>query len=47
VLAQADRIRRELGLGILELAFVAPNPAKARRSLELFGTEVLPRLREL
>jgi alkanesulfonate monooxygenase SsuD/methylene tetrahydromethanopterin reductase-like flavin-dependent oxidoreductase (luciferase family) len=47
VLAQADRVRRELGVGILELAFVAPSPAKARRSLELFGTEVLPRLREL
>jgi hypothetical protein len=46
VLAQADRVRRELGVGILELAFVAPDPANARRSLELFGTEVLLRMRE-
>ncbi|HEY4825945.1 MAG TPA: LLM class flavin-dependent oxidoreductase [Solirubrobacteraceae bacterium] len=47
VLGQADRIRRELGVGILELIFIAPGPDKARRSLELFGTEVLPRMREL
>ena len=47
VLAQADRIRRELGVGILELIFAAPSPDKARRSLELFGASVLPRMREL
>jgi hypothetical protein len=47
VLAQADRIRRELGVGILELIFAAPSPGKARRSLELFGASVLPRMREL
>jgi alkanesulfonate monooxygenase SsuD/methylene tetrahydromethanopterin reductase-like flavin-dependent oxidoreductase (luciferase family) len=47
VLAQVDRLRRELGIGIVELAFVAPGPDLVRRSLELFGTEVLPRMREL
>jgi alkanesulfonate monooxygenase SsuD/methylene tetrahydromethanopterin reductase-like flavin-dependent oxidoreductase (luciferase family) len=47
VLAQADRVRRELGVGILELIFAAPTPDTARRSLELFGGSVLPHLREL
>jgi alkanesulfonate monooxygenase SsuD/methylene tetrahydromethanopterin reductase-like flavin-dependent oxidoreductase (luciferase family) len=47
VLGQAARIGRELGAGILELAFVAPDPELSRRSLELFGTKVLPRMREL
>lgn len=47
VLGQVERIRRELGIGILELAFVAPDRDKALRSLELFGTEVLPRIGEL
>jgi alkanesulfonate monooxygenase SsuD/methylene tetrahydromethanopterin reductase-like flavin-dependent oxidoreductase (luciferase family) len=47
VLAQAQAVGRELGAGILELAFVGPTPDKRRRSLELFGTEVLPRMREL
>jgi alkanesulfonate monooxygenase SsuD/methylene tetrahydromethanopterin reductase-like flavin-dependent oxidoreductase (luciferase family) len=47
VLRQVDRLRRELGVGILELAFIAPGLDKVRRSLELFGTEVLPRMREL
>jgi alkanesulfonate monooxygenase SsuD/methylene tetrahydromethanopterin reductase-like flavin-dependent oxidoreductase (luciferase family) len=47
VLEQVDRLRRELGVGIVELIFLAPTPGHARRSLELFGTEVLPRMREL
>jgi hypothetical protein len=47
VLAQAQRIGRELGVGILELAFVAPGVDMVRRSLELFGTRVLPRMHEL
>ncbi len=47
VLAQVERIRRELGVGILELIFAAPSPDKARSSLELFGTSVLPRMWEL
>jgi hypothetical protein len=32
---------------ILELAFIGPTPDKRWRSLELFGTKVLPRMREL
>lgn len=47
VLAQAERLGRELGVGILELAFIAPDRDLARRSLELFGRHVLPRMREL
>ncbi len=47
VLGQAARLGRELGVGILEMAFIAPAPELARRSLELFGTQVLPRMREL
>jgi alkanesulfonate monooxygenase SsuD/methylene tetrahydromethanopterin reductase-like flavin-dependent oxidoreductase (luciferase family) len=47
VLAQAAAVGRELGAGILELAFIGPTPDKRRRSLDLFGTEVLPRMREL
>jgi alkanesulfonate monooxygenase SsuD/methylene tetrahydromethanopterin reductase-like flavin-dependent oxidoreductase (luciferase family) len=44
---QVDRLRRELGVGIVELAFIAPGAEEVRRSLELFGTKVLPRTRQL
>jgi alkanesulfonate monooxygenase SsuD/methylene tetrahydromethanopterin reductase-like flavin-dependent oxidoreductase (luciferase family) len=47
VVDQVDRLRRELGVGIVELAFIAPGAEEVRRSLELFGTRVLPRMREL
>jgi alkanesulfonate monooxygenase SsuD/methylene tetrahydromethanopterin reductase-like flavin-dependent oxidoreductase (luciferase family) len=47
VLGQAARIGRELGVGILELIFVAPSPDLARRSIERFGTQVLPKMREV
>ncbi len=47
MLAQAARIGRQLGVGILELIFAAPSPDKARSSLELFGESVLPRMQEL
>ena len=47
VLGQVDRLRRELGVGIVELIFIGPAPDQTRRSLELFGTEVLPRMQEL
>ena len=47
VLVQAAAIQRELGAGILELAFIGPTPDKRRRSIELFGTHVLPRMQEL
>src|ERR1700749_1747758 len=46
---QRERImaERALGAGVLELAFIGPTPDKRRRSLELFGTRVLPRMQEL
>jgi alkanesulfonate monooxygenase SsuD/methylene tetrahydromethanopterin reductase-like flavin-dependent oxidoreductase (luciferase family) len=47
VLGQVARLRRELGVGIVELIFLAPTPDESRRSLELFGGDVLPRMREL
>jgi alkanesulfonate monooxygenase SsuD/methylene tetrahydromethanopterin reductase-like flavin-dependent oxidoreductase (luciferase family) len=47
VLAQVESVHRELGAGILELAFIAPSPDKRRRSIELFGEHVLPRMRSL
>jgi alkanesulfonate monooxygenase SsuD/methylene tetrahydromethanopterin reductase-like flavin-dependent oxidoreductase (luciferase family) len=47
VLRQVDRLGRELGVGIVELAFIAPGADKIQRSLELFGTQVLPRMGEL
>jgi alkanesulfonate monooxygenase SsuD/methylene tetrahydromethanopterin reductase-like flavin-dependent oxidoreductase (luciferase family) len=47
VLDQIAAIHRELGAGILEVTFAAPTPDKVRRDLELFGDEVLPRMREL
>jgi alkanesulfonate monooxygenase SsuD/methylene tetrahydromethanopterin reductase-like flavin-dependent oxidoreductase (luciferase family) len=46
VLAQARRIRDELGAGILELVFSPVGRERTLRSIELFGTRVLPRLRE-
>lgn len=47
VVDQVGRLRRELGVGIVELAFIAPGAEEVRRSVELFGTQVLPRMREL
>jgi len=47
VVAQVRRIREELGAGILDLI---PRPAvgaRAMRSIELFGTKVLPAIRDL
>jgi dienelactone hydrolase len=38
VVRQIDRLRQELGVGIVELAFIAPGADNVRRSLELFGT---------
>lgn len=46
VLKQCQRIREEIGAGILDLVFAGP-PAKAMHDIELFGTQVLPRLREI
>ncbi|HKF78906.1 MAG TPA: LLM class flavin-dependent oxidoreductase [Candidatus Dormibacteraeota bacterium] len=47
VLAQARRIRDELGAGILEVVFSPMAREKTLRAIELFGTRVLPRLRAL
>jgi len=46
VLAQARRIRDELGAGILELVFSPMSRERTLHAIELFGTRVLPRLRE-
>jgi len=47
VLAQVRRIRDELGAGILDLVIGAQLGERTLRSIELFGTKVLPRMREL
>ena len=47
VLAQIQAIQGELGAGILDLNFLAVSPDKILRAIELFGTKVLPRMREL
>jgi alkanesulfonate monooxygenase SsuD/methylene tetrahydromethanopterin reductase-like flavin-dependent oxidoreductase (luciferase family) len=47
VLAQIRAIRRELDAGILDLNFLPVSRDKILRSIELFGTKVLPRIREL
>jgi alkanesulfonate monooxygenase SsuD/methylene tetrahydromethanopterin reductase-like flavin-dependent oxidoreductase (luciferase family) len=47
VLRQVESIGRELGAGVLELAFIASSPDQRRRSIELFGERVLPRMHEL
>jgi alkanesulfonate monooxygenase SsuD/methylene tetrahydromethanopterin reductase-like flavin-dependent oxidoreductase (luciferase family) len=46
VLAQARRIRDELGAGILEVVFSPIARERTLHAIELFGTCVLPRLRE-
>jgi alkanesulfonate monooxygenase SsuD/methylene tetrahydromethanopterin reductase-like flavin-dependent oxidoreductase (luciferase family) len=47
VLAQVRSIRDEVGAGILDLAFEPVSREKMLRAIELFGTRVLPRMREL
>jgi alkanesulfonate monooxygenase SsuD/methylene tetrahydromethanopterin reductase-like flavin-dependent oxidoreductase (luciferase family) len=47
VLAQIHAIRGALDAGILDLNFLAISPDKILRAIELFGTKVLPRIREL
>jgi alkanesulfonate monooxygenase SsuD/methylene tetrahydromethanopterin reductase-like flavin-dependent oxidoreductase (luciferase family) len=47
VLAQVKRIRDELGAGILDLVVGVQLGEKTMRSIELFGSKVLPRMREL
>jgi alkanesulfonate monooxygenase SsuD/methylene tetrahydromethanopterin reductase-like flavin-dependent oxidoreductase (luciferase family) len=47
VFKQLKRVRDELGAGILDLSLGAQLGDKTLRSIELFGTKVLPRMREL
>ena len=50
VVEQVQRCRDEVGAGVIDLAFqgsAAEDPQCAMRSLELFGKEVLPRIREI
>jgi alkanesulfonate monooxygenase SsuD/methylene tetrahydromethanopterin reductase-like flavin-dependent oxidoreductase (luciferase family) len=47
VLDQVRTIRDELGAGILEIVPASPTKDKAWRTLELFGTKVLPAMRAL
>ena len=45
VLAQVRRIHDELGAGILDLVVGVQLGERTMRSIELFGSEVLPRMR--
>jgi hypothetical protein len=42
------RLREGIGCGVIELSFGAPaGPDSKRRSLELFASQVLPKVRDL
>jgi alkanesulfonate monooxygenase SsuD/methylene tetrahydromethanopterin reductase-like flavin-dependent oxidoreductase (luciferase family) len=47
VVAQIKRVREELGAGILDCVVAAQLGARTEHSIELFGTKVLPMIREL
>ena len=50
VVEQVRRCREEMGAGVLDLAFQNPGAADLTdlmHSLELFGKQVLPRIREV
>jgi alkanesulfonate monooxygenase SsuD/methylene tetrahydromethanopterin reductase-like flavin-dependent oxidoreductase (luciferase family) len=47
IIKQAKRIRDMLGCGILDLSIAVQMGDKTLRSIEMFGTKVLPRLHEL
>jgi alkanesulfonate monooxygenase SsuD/methylene tetrahydromethanopterin reductase-like flavin-dependent oxidoreductase (luciferase family) len=47
VLKQIQAIQAELGCGILDLIFQPVGGGKLLEAIELFGTEVLPRMRDL
>jgi alkanesulfonate monooxygenase SsuD/methylene tetrahydromethanopterin reductase-like flavin-dependent oxidoreductase (luciferase family) len=47
VVGQIRAIREKLGAGILDLIFQPVGRDKTLRAIELFGTKVLPRIREL
>jgi alkanesulfonate monooxygenase SsuD/methylene tetrahydromethanopterin reductase-like flavin-dependent oxidoreductase (luciferase family) len=46
ILRQAERLRGEVGAGILDLIFSGPHD-RVLQSIELFGEKVLPRLHEI
>ena len=46
VLAQLRSIHEQVGVGIVDLNFLAISPEKILHSIELFGTRVLPRIHE-
>jgi alkanesulfonate monooxygenase SsuD/methylene tetrahydromethanopterin reductase-like flavin-dependent oxidoreductase (luciferase family) len=47
VFKQVKRIREELGAGVVDLVVGVQLGEKTMRSIELFGTKVLPRIKEL
>jgi alkanesulfonate monooxygenase SsuD/methylene tetrahydromethanopterin reductase-like flavin-dependent oxidoreductase (luciferase family) len=47
IIRQIERIRKEIGAGILDCPLAAQLGDKTLHSIELFGTKVLPRIREL
>jgi alkanesulfonate monooxygenase SsuD/methylene tetrahydromethanopterin reductase-like flavin-dependent oxidoreductase (luciferase family) len=50
VVKQIQQCREEVGAGVIDLAFqsaAADDPQGIRRALELFGKEVLPRIRDI
>ena len=50
VVKQIQQCRDEVGAGVIDLAFQSVSPDEAHgtlRALELFGKEVLPRIREM
>jgi alkanesulfonate monooxygenase SsuD/methylene tetrahydromethanopterin reductase-like flavin-dependent oxidoreductase (luciferase family) len=48
ILKQIARVRDEIGAGMLDLTLGAPQLGdKTRRSIEMFGSKVLPRMRDL
>ena len=47
VIAQIASIQQQLGAGVLDLIFTSPGQDKTRHAIELFGTQVLPRIRDL
>ena len=47
VVEQIKRVRKDLGAGILDCVVAAQLGDRTRRSIELFGAKILPRIREL
>jgi alkanesulfonate monooxygenase SsuD/methylene tetrahydromethanopterin reductase-like flavin-dependent oxidoreductase (luciferase family) len=50
IVEQVRRCREEVGAGVLDLSLIPPgwgDPELLVRSLELFGTKVLPRIRDI